>query len=618
MQVHRHLRVRHRLAAIVAVASLMGVSPCPAQDTSLAWAPASLRDRYLGPAGGARANFVWSVADRFGLDRNNDGFIDLPNTAEYIRPNTFTVTFDATPSVLPRPVGAQVVITNLRAALDSVHHSVTYEWRISGGPLSQPVTRRGGWDDARQWSTGLPQGVFTVVLVVGLGAWADTASAVLEVKDYLIVAIGDSYASGEGSPETTNTRVSGTEIIQTVRWADDGMTPRNNSAYVRYHEALVGYGLRYSVTLNTPTAVSLDHIRAHRSTLSWPAQVALAIEKADPHTSVTFVSVAASGATIQDGLLGPFNGVKLPFSGQHFDPMPPQIERVAQLVGNRKIDALLVSIGANDIGFRLALSALAIHGYGDVSVSYDDISNALHNGNWGWLEHKEGFVGALHDLATLGQEDLVGWEMTAGLDRLPSLYAALHDAIRQRLSVGGVYILEYADPTGKYDDDGNLIYCPHMLNDVTAPTHIDATEAKWGKEHVLDALNAAIHNAANANAWTYVGNIAWRFGDGHGICADPPYDRDDYSPNDWNVGPWPTGSRVAWFRPALGSAAIEGPFFAMSLTQGMMHPNEFGHQAIKEAFLARIVLPRPREQYLTARREEPIEARELKHVDQPH
>src|SRR2546426_804931 len=134
MQVHGHLRVRHRLAVVVAVASLMGVSPCPAQDTSLAWAPASLRDRYLGPAGGARANFVWSVADRFGLDRNNDGFIDLPNTAEYIRPNTFTVTFDATPSVLPRPVGAQVVITNLSAALDSVHHLVRYEWRISGGP----------------------------------------------------------------------------------------------------------------------------------------------------------------------------------------------------------------------------------------------------------------------------------------------------------------------------------------------------------------------------------------------------------------------------------------------------------------------------------------------------
>jgi len=68
--------------------------------------------------------------------------------------------------------------------------------------------------------------------------------------------------------------------------------------------------------------------------------------------------------------------------------------------------------------------------------------------------------------------------------------------------------------------------------------------------------------------------------------------------------PSPTGDRVAWFRPAKGSAAIQGPFFSYSFTQGTIHPNEFGHQAIKEAVLANVVLPRTTEMWIGAPVEE--------------
>lgn len=587
------------LAGTVAASSL-------AQDTALL-APISLKDRYLDPAGAARASFVWSIADRFGLDKNEDGRIDLPNTVAYAQPSKFTVTFDATSTVLPRPTGAQLAGQIYRTVLEARHRAVQYEWKISGGSLAQPLNREGGWDDARQWSAELPQGVFHVDLTVHFGEWVGTVRAILEVKDILIVSIGDSYSSGEGNPESSSIRqVSGGEIVQRVFWADDGASPRSNPSYAEYHVKMPGAASPpFSLEIHFADPVSLDHIRAHRSTLSWPAQVALAIERADPHTSVTFISVAASGASVEHGLLGPFKGVPLPFSTEHFDPMPPQIDQVASLVGSRRIDVMLVSVGINDIGFRYVLSALALHGYTGVNISYNVIQIAVHSGDWGWLNFLEGWVVALKEFASFGSEDVAKWGTTSGLDQLPSLFTALSDAIHTRLSVHQTIIAEYADPTGKFDDNGNLVYCPHMLNDVTAPTHIDGSEAQWGFENVLIPLNRAIRDAAISHGWRYVSNIANRFGNGHGICADPPYDRDNYLPNAWNVQPWPTADRVAWFRPAKGSAAIEGPFFSYGLTQGSMHPNEFGHQAVKEAVLANIVLPRTTELWLSG----PVEFR---------
>src|SRR5206468_12102716 len=96
---------------------------------------------------------------------------------------------------------------------------------------------------------------------------------------------------------------------------------------------------------------------------SGPALAAKAIEKADPHTSVTFVSVACSGATIAN-LLGEYNGREF---GPADRPLPAQIEQVRRLLcpsANsrdclgpfphaelRHIDALLINVGGNDVGF---------------------------------------------------------------------------------------------------------------------------------------------------------------------------------------------------------------------------------------------------------------------------
>src|SRR5207342_1297577 len=71
------------------------------------------------------------------------------------------------------------------------------------------------------------------------------------------------------------------------------------------------------------------------------------------HTSVTFLSVACDGAGVQKGLLG----VETTRDGTAI--APPQLEQVRQVVGGRPIDALLVSVGGNDVGFADVIAACA-------------------------------------------------------------------------------------------------------------------------------------------------------------------------------------------------------------------------------------------------------------------
>src|SRR5439155_7473002 len=92
------------------------------------------------------------------------------------------------------------------------------------------------------------------------------------VKDWLIVSLGDSYASGEGNPDVPqkfDQRTLGTTVLAGPIWVDR---------------------------------------RCHRSGNSGPAFLGRVIEDADPHASVTFLSLACAGAEIASGVLEPYPG----------------------------------------------------------------------------------------------------------------------------------------------------------------------------------------------------------------------------------------------------------------------------------------------------------------------
>jgi hypothetical protein len=323
--------------------------------------------------------------------------------------------------------------------------------------------------------------------------------------------------------------------------------------------------------------VGRSHVRSHRSTLSASAQAALAIERSDPRSSVTFVSLAASGATIDRGLAGTYEGVDNEPDAKG-PKMAPQVDAADRLVGERTIDALTVSIGGNDIGFGNAVAALILC----CTVSTKgEIAAAVRSGNWNEVE--KSYVGRLPAVGYAYSNDPVG------LDNLPQAYARLAERITALRPKGApatpVYITEYPDPTKWVSRAGKRHYCHDILDNV-APARIGAIseeEARFAYNQILVPLNNAVATAAERHGWTYVSGIAAAFGDGHGLCADRPYDPSTYRGNPHpDEVTWPTGRHVRWLRVARESEIIQGPPEDRKSSKGTLHPNEFGHRGMSE------------------------------------
>lgn len=121
----------------------------------------------------------WSMAPRITLDPAHGNEPDLPNTPAYVNPpNGFEVLLDASHSVGILP-------------------TTTFSWTVTY-PDGQ-TTPLSGEDP----SIDLPQALYKVELTeTGLSGTSTPVSttANVQVKDILIVSIGDSYASGEGNP----------------------------------------------------------------------------------------------------------------------------------------------------------------------------------------------------------------------------------------------------------------------------------------------------------------------------------------------------------------------------------------------------------------------------------
>ncbi len=145
---------------------------------------------------------------------------------------------------------------------------------------------------------------------------------IVGIEDRLIVSIGDSMASGEGNPD-----IPGAYNVSTFE------------------------GVETSVSTVRP-AIWKDQ-RCHRSARSGPALAAKALEDADPKTSITFLSVACSGAELSNLIDTPYGGIAPVGSTK----VQPQVDAIAAAIGPvsgrpaRRIDALLVTAGVNDLHF---------------------------------------------------------------------------------------------------------------------------------------------------------------------------------------------------------------------------------------------------------------------------
>jgi len=230
----------------------------------------------------------WSMLPQIARDPLHGNEPDLPNTYAYVNP----------------PDGYPVLLNASHSV--GIQRATTFSWTVTSS--TGHSTRLSGEDP----SIDLQQGSYQVALTAtGLRNTKQPLSAVtnIQVKDVLIVSIGDSVASGEGNP-----------VVPGILFPEWAYSP--------------------------DAAMNTENADAHRSTISGPAQFALELQEANPHEAVTFVSVANSGASIPVGVLGPMTSI-----GDSSVQLPTEIDELKQIIGIRHIDVLTVSVGADDIHF---------------------------------------------------------------------------------------------------------------------------------------------------------------------------------------------------------------------------------------------------------------------------
>lgn len=355
-------------------------------------AHASLASAAVAPTG-----IGWTVIDRYGGDPDGDGKLDGAGPLNPVALDVFAV------RVLPtRAVCAELD----RAA-----------WRVDGVPV-RPVLEPG-------------ESCGAVVRVRGEGehkvkvlARNRVEVARVTVDDELIVALGDSVASGEGNPEGRD-----------HHW------------------------------LEKP---------CHRSAAAGFEQAARRLGEVDRRHSVTFVSLACSGARIDKGLLESYAGIAPAGKGAEFSPQVDRLKTIAEARAGKDgegsgVDAVLLSVGANDVRFSDVAKRCA--------AWIDDCSKVL----------KEGVEQRL-----------------AGLE---GAYDELGEALGEAAPDTPVLISEYFDPT--HGEDGR--FC-------RGPLATSRDESRWAYEHLLRPLNLEVEEAAERNGWQRVSGIAADFR-GHGYCA---------------------------------------------------------------------------------------------------
>ena len=189
------------------------------------------------------------------------------------------------------------------------------------------------------------------------GSAAQRISTEIRVRDIFIAGLGDSIASGEGNPD------------RPIGLSDEGFCFRyylSGATAQYYRPSRAGY--KGGRACEAPDALQVWQQQAalwlnspcHRSLYSYQTRTALALAVQYPHVAITYLPLACTGATIADGLLGPQRARECPpgKSSSCAGTVNAQLAELREAVTaakrrqpDRKLDLVLLSIGANDIHF---------------------------------------------------------------------------------------------------------------------------------------------------------------------------------------------------------------------------------------------------------------------------
>jgi hypothetical protein len=138
----------------------------------------------------------------------------------------------------------------------------------------------------------IPYGKGTTVTLTRNGVKASPTT--LAVKDFLVVGLGDSFASGEGNPD----------VPAKLAWTSDQQLDPLSSPPT--FDIKIGAPVRKN-TGEYFAAQWIDRA-CHRSAYSYQARAAMNLALSDPHIAITYLDYACSGAEINEGLFLPWSG----------------------------------------------------------------------------------------------------------------------------------------------------------------------------------------------------------------------------------------------------------------------------------------------------------------------
>jgi len=332
---------------------------------------------------------------------------------------------------------------------------------------------------------------------------ANTMATVSPLGDFVIVSIGDSVASGEGNP-----------VVPTA-------LNTNVFPHPAYWDAA-------------------DN--SHRSRFAGPAQAARAFQELHPELSVTFLHLARTSAKI--------------------DRLDDQLEAAKRILGNHRVDALIISGGANNVAGGFGNVVLGCIGPYPTPEEPENVPDPTIDCS------APGFTREGKDIS-FRQEIRDGIRLLeSGLNNPPSPFIANESAYEwldgrleeedSRLNVSNIFLTEYFDPTR--DENGMFAAseCSGFLM-LTSEWEFLHDEMVVGLasagQNAIEAINAKNRTECGPT-WHYVGGIAEAFRT-HGYCTE--------------------GSGYV--------VQIEESLLVQQDTAGTAHPNQLGHEIYRDALV---------------------------------
>jgi hypothetical protein len=324
---------------------------------------------------------------------------------------------------------------------------VTFDWTVTGaGKTITPDTH-----ECRASAQVPKLGTYAVTakeMKDGKATGTEATNKKVIVKDWLIVGFGDSNGSGQGNPPYINPR-------------------------------------------------------CDRSVASYQYQTALYVENHDPRSSVTFVFDSCSGARSDQVWQNSYEGQEP--SGNVI--LPPQIDQVKSVIGDRKPDAVIMSVGINDLYFGSIMGFCAT--YNSTGTAFTN--HTCESAHVTPTKDALGYTTAYSESADFA-DATVATRTAERIRLLPGRLALLNDHLRS-LDAAHIFASQYPDESTN---------AKGQLCDDTAGPFPKLSSTVWGwLQQTGSSLNAAVAGTSSLG-WVPITGVAAGFV-GHGYCSTDSY-----------------------------------------------------------------------------------------------